>query len=168
MKDVRNNLEDEGGFSLPEALISSMILGFGLLAVAGLSMSTAQQRRLAERRTDQALTAQLEHSKVQQALPKLGFSSITDTERSLAIGDRTFVLSTKVSLVSSRVKEVQVEVSRVGSVGSRTFTTRVYDPRQLPGPVQTSASPPPPPPPPPDCTESGKKKKKDDDDCDDG
>ena len=148
MKYVRNNLGDEGGFSLPEALISSMILGFGLLAVAGLSMSTAQQRRLAERRTDQALAAQLELSKIQQEVPTLGFSSITDTERSLAVGNGTFVVSRTVSLVSSRVKEVQIEVSRVGSVGSRTFTTRVYAPRQLPAPRQTSVS----------CT-GGKKKK---------
>jgi hypothetical protein len=100
-----------------------------------MSMSTAQQSRLAERRTDLALTAQLELSKLQRDVRKLGFSSITDTERSLAVGDRTFVVSTTVSRVSSRVKEVRIEVSRVGSVGSRTFTTRVYAPRQLPGPV---------------------------------
>jgi len=135
VKYVRNKLGDEGGFGLIEALISSMILGFGLLAVAGMSMSTAQQRRLAEWRTDQALAAQLELSKVQQDVRKLGFSSITDTERSLAVGDRTFVVSTTVSLVSSRVKEVQIDVSGVGNVDSRTFTTRVYAPRQLPGPV---------------------------------
>ncbi len=135
MKRVRNKLADEGGFGLAEALVSSMILSFGLLAVAGMSMSTAQQRRLAERRTELALAAQLELSKVQQDVRKLGFSSITDTERSLAVGDRTFVVTTTVSLVSSRVKEVRIEVSRVGSVGSRTFTTRVYAPRQLPGPV---------------------------------
>ncbi len=135
MKYVRNKLADEGGFGLPEALISSMILGVGLLAVAGMSTSTAQQSRLAERRTDQALAAQLELSEVQQKVRKLGFSSIIDTERALAVGDRAFVVSTTVSLVSSRVKEVQIEVSLVGSVGSRTFTTRVYAPRQLPGPV---------------------------------
>ena len=135
MKYVRNKLADEGGFGLAEALVSSMILGFGLLAVAGMSMSTAQQSRLAERRTDLALAAQLELSKVQQDIRKLGFSSITDTERSLAVGDRTFVVTTTVSLVSSRVKEVRIEVSRVGSAGSRAFTTRVYAPRQLPGPV---------------------------------
>ena len=135
MKYVRNKLGDEGGFGLIEALISSMILGFGLLAVAGMSMWTAQQGRLAEWRTDQALAAQLELSKIQQDVRKLGFSTITDTERSLAVGDQTFVVSTTVSLVSSRVKEVGIEVSGVGSVGSRTFTTRVYAPRQLPGPV---------------------------------
>jgi len=112
-----------------------MILGFGLLAVAGMSMSTARQGRLAEWRTDQVLAAQLELSKVQQDVRKLGFSAIADTERSLAVGYRTFVVSTTVSLVSSRVKEVQIDVSPVGNVGSRTFTTRVYAPRQLPGPV---------------------------------
>ena len=135
MKYVRNKLGDEGGFGLVEALVSSMILGFGLLAVAGMSMSTARQGRLAEWRTDQALAAQLELSKVQQDVRKLGFSTITDTERSLAVGDQTFVISTTVSLVSSRVKEVQIQVSGVGSMGSRTFATRVYAPRQLPGPV---------------------------------
>ncbi len=135
MKYVRNKLADESGFGLAEALVSSMILGFGLLAVAGMSMSTARPGQLAERRTDQVLAAQLELSKVQQDVRKLGFSTIADTERSLAVGDRTFVVTTTVSLVSSRVKEVRIEVSRVGSVGSRTFTTRVYAPRQLPGPV---------------------------------
>ncbi len=135
MKYVRNKLADETGFGLAEALVSSMILGFGLLAVAGMSMSTARQGRLAEWRTDQVLAAQLELSKVQQDLRKLGFSAIADTERSLAVGYRTFVVSTTVSLVSSRVKEVQIDVSPVGNVGSRTFTTRVYAPRQLPGPV---------------------------------
>ena len=135
MKYVRNKLADEGGFGLAEALVSSMILGFGLLAVAGLSMSTARQGRLAEARTDQVLAAQLELSKVQQDVRKLGFSTIADSERSLAVGYRTFVVSTTVSLVSSRVKEVQIEVSPVGTAGSRTFTTRVYAPRQLPGPV---------------------------------
>ena len=135
MKYVRNKLADETGFGLAEALVSSMILGFGLLAVAGMSMSTARQGRLAEWRTDQVLAAQLELSKVQQDVRRLGFSAIADTERSLAVGYRTFVVSTTVSLVSSRVKEVRIEVSRVGTVGSRTFTTRVYAPRQLPGPV---------------------------------
>ena len=135
MKYVRNKLADETGFGLAEALVSSMILGFGLLAVAGMSMSTARQGRLAEWRTDQVLAAQLELSKVQQDVRKLGFSAIADTERSLAVGYRTFVVSTTVSLVSSRVKEVQIDVSPVGNVGSRTFTTRVYAPRQLPGPV---------------------------------
>jgi len=135
VKYVRNKLADETGFGLAEALVSSMILGFGLLAVAGMSMSTARQGRLAEWRTDQVLAAQLELSKVQQDLRKLGFSAIADTERSLAVGYRTFVVSTTVSLVSSRVKEVQIDVSPVGNVGSRTFTTRVYAPRQLPGPV---------------------------------
>ena len=135
MKYVRNKLADETGFGLAEALVSSMILGFGLLAVAGMSMSTARQGRLAEWRTDQVLAAQLELSKVQQDVRKLGFSAIADTERSLAVGYRTFVVSTTVSLVSSRVKEVQIDVSPVGNVSSRTFTTRVYAPRQLPGPV---------------------------------
>ena len=135
MKYVRSKLGDKGGFGLPEALISSMILGFGLLAVAGMSMSTARQSRLAERRTDQVLAAQLELSKVQQRVRKVGFSSITDTQSSLAVGERDFVVSTTVSLVSSRVKEVRIQVSRVGSARSRTFTTRVYAPRQLPGPV---------------------------------
>lgn len=135
MKYVRNKLADETGFGLAEALVSSMILGFGLLAVAGMSMSTARQGRLAEWRTDQVLAAQLELSKVQQDVRRLGFSAIADTERSLAVGYRTFVVSTTVSLVSSRVKEVQIDVSPVGNVGSRTFTTRVYAPRQLPGPV---------------------------------
>ena len=135
MKYIHSKLEDEGGFGLAETLVSSMILSFGLLAVAGMSMSTARLGRLAERRTDQALAAQLELSKVQQEVRKLGFSSITDTERSLTVGNGTFIVSTTVSLVSSRVKEVRIEVSRVGSVGSRTFTTRVYAPRQLPGPV---------------------------------
>jgi len=135
VKYVRSKLAEESGFGLTEALFSSMILGFGLLAVAGMSMSTARQGRLAAWRTDQAIAAQVELSKVQQEVRKTGFSSITDTERSLAVGDRTFVISTTVSLVSSRVKEVRIQVSGVGSVGSRTFTTRVYAPRQLPGPA---------------------------------
>ncbi len=113
MKYMRSKLEDEGGFGLAEALVSSMILSFGLLAVAGMTMGTAQQGRLAERRTDLALAAQLELSKVQQEVRKLGFSSITDTESSLAVGDRTFIVSTTVSLVSSLVQEVRIVVSRV-------------------------------------------------------
>ena len=132
---MRSKLEEQGGFSLAEALVSSMILGFGLLAVAGMSMSTARQGRLAELRTDQALAAQLLLAEIHQEIRLQGFSSVSSTERSVSVGERIVLVTTTVSLVSSRVKEVRIEVSPVGSVGSRTFTTRVYAPRQLPGPV---------------------------------
>lgn len=124
----RKTLGNEQGSGLIEALVAVMILAFGLLAVTGLTMATAAQARLAQYQTEQALAGQQALAATQQQ----AFSEVADTTRSIAVGERTFVVTVTVSPLSTRVKVVQAEVSGVGTVGSRFFSTKVYARKPLP------------------------------------
>lgn len=116
------------GFGLIELLIAITILAIGLMAVAGIALAVASQTRLATYQTDQALAAQ----EVLERMQAKGYASATDTTENLSFGNRSYTVTVTVTQPSSRVKEVAAQVSGIGPLNSRTFTTRLYQPRQLP------------------------------------
>jgi Tfp pilus assembly protein PilV len=162
------------GFGLVEVLVAAIILSFGLLAVAGLSVSTAGQERLARWQTDQALAAQFALAEAYQA----DFDSVASGSSEIEVGEHTYQVKLSVTDVSGRVKQVDATVAGVGPLDSRTFSTRLNKLRSAERPPDLTSDgglgggaeggdggdPPPPPPdstppPPPDSTpECGKKK----------
>lgn len=128
------------GFGLVEALVAAIILSFGLLAVAGLSASTAGQERLARWQTDQAMAAQLALSEAYQA----DFDSVASGSSDVHVGEHTYRVKLTVTDVSSRVKQVDAAIAGVGPLDSRTFSTRLYAPRlaeSLPGLIDGGLGP---------------------------
>lgn len=122
----------QAGFGLVEALLAAIILAFGLLAVAGLTMTTAGHERLARWQTDQAMAAQLALAEAHQA----DFDSVASRKTTIEVGGHSYGVAITVTDVSVRVKQVSVEVEGVGPLDARTYTTRLYAPRQLPGPAE--------------------------------
>lgn len=122
---TRKTAGNSEGFGLVEVLIAAIILSFGLLAVAGLSVSTAGQERLARWQTDQALAAQLALAEAYQA----DFDSVTTGSSDVQVGEHTYRVNMTVTDVSGRVKQVDAAVAGVGPLDSRTFSTRLYAPR---------------------------------------
>lgn len=124
-------LGGEEGFGLVEALVAAIILAVGLMAVAGLSMSTAGHGRVSEWQTHQAMAGRLALASAHQA----GFDSVSSRTASYEVGGHVFEVKIAVTRLTARVKEVEAEVSGVGRVRARTFTTRLYAARQLPVPL---------------------------------
>ena len=127
---VRKRIDGEAGFGLVEALLAAIILAFGLLAVAGLSMTTAGHERLARWQTDQAMAAQLVLAQAYQQ----DFDSVSSGSADIAVGEHTYRVILTVTDISSRVKQVDAAVSGVGPLEGKTFSTRLYARRQLPSP----------------------------------
>lgn len=126
---LRRLLQEERGFGLVEAMIAMTILVIGLLAVSGLALATATQARIADLRADQMVAGQ---AAVEQARG-LDFGSVVSTVDTVSAGGREFVVTTTVTDLSSRTKEVSVEVAPlVGSLTTRSFSTVLHDPRSLP------------------------------------
>ena len=128
---VRKYIEGEAGFGLVEVLLAAIILAFGLLAVAGLSMTTASQERLARWQTDQAMAAQLALAQAYQQ----DFDNVSSGSTDIEVGEHTYRVTLTVTDISPRVKQVDADVAGVGPLDRRTFSTRLYAPRQLPSPV---------------------------------
>ena len=57
VSQVRARLDDDSGFGLVETLIALTILVIGLVAVSGLSLTSADQARIANWRSQQAAVA---------------------------------------------------------------------------------------------------------------
>lgn len=118
------------GATLVEVVVALLVLGVGLLAVAGVSTSVGAQARLSALQTDQALVAQQEMGRVLS----LGWSSllpgsVTDT---VATGGRQWEVVRTVTEPAAELREVTVQVAPVdGSVRSRSFSTRLHEPRPL-------------------------------------
>ncbi len=124
---VRRHIEGEAGFGLVEALLAAIILAFGLLAVAGLSMTTAGHERLARWQSDQAMAAQLALAQAYRQ----DFDSLSSGLTDIDVGEHTYRITLTVTDISARVKQVDAAVSGVGPLDSKTFSTRLYAPRQL-------------------------------------
>jgi Tfp pilus assembly protein PilV len=78
------------------AAAAAIILSFGLLAVAGLSVSTAGQERLARWQTDQALAAQFALAEAYQA----DFDSVASGSSDIEVGEHTYRV--KLTVTSAR------------------------------------------------------------------
>lgn len=126
---LRRALRDERGFGLVEAMIAVTILVIGLLAVSGLALATAAQARIADLRSDQMVAGQ---AAIEQAR-RLDFGSVTSGVDTVDSGGREFVITTTVTALSIRTKELSVEVAPLGgSLPSRDFSTVLHNPRSLP------------------------------------
>ena len=127
---LRSDLRDERGFGLVETMIAFTILVIGLLAVSGLTLASAAQARIADRRSDVATAGQI----MIETLQLQGFDSAVNRVDTVSVGGKDYPVSLAVTSISSRVREVQAVVDGSGPAAARTFTTRVYRPRSLPMP----------------------------------
>lgn len=117
----------QGGFGIVETLVALTIAAFGMLAVAGLHVAVVQQQRIAAWRTGQTLAAQ----QVFEEMQRRGFNAASRSD-TVTIGGVTYTVSSAVSSSSLRVRQVVSQVSGVGTIGARTFTTRIYRRRNYP------------------------------------
>lgn len=122
---------DDSGMGLVEVLIALVILSFGLLSVAGISLSVGAQTRWATWETDQSLVAQEVLERVQSE----GYESAANGTETVSIGNREYDVTREVEDVANRVKEVRVSISSTHAA-ERVFVTRVYKPRPLPPPPE--------------------------------
>lgn len=115
--------KDEGGFGLVEALIAFVLLSVGMLAIAGIALSTAAQTRAASDVTQQALASQ-QAMEVWLTTPYSEVPAGTkDTTVSLA--GRDFTVTREVSAIGPRAKEIVVSVGGEGREDQRTLVSRL-------------------------------------------
>lgn len=120
---------DQAGFGLVEVLVAVVILAFGLLAVAGVSLMVAGQTRGAAYDTDQAMIAQQIMDVMAQDYDAVATGS---SDTTVTISGRTYTVTSNVSSPSSRLKDVELVVSGTGRVSPDTFVTRLHKRRALP------------------------------------
>lgn len=122
-------LRDERGFGLVEALVAVTVLVIGLLAVSGLTLTTAAQARIADLRTDQSVAAQMAFEQLRAD----GFVNAASGVDTVVTGGREFVVTTVVTDVNGRTKAVSATVAAAsGGLTERTYTTALHAPRSLP------------------------------------
>lgn len=118
----------ERGFSLVEVLIAVVILGVGLLAVAGISSGVADLTRRSTVETEQTMAAQqMLEEMINEgfgAYPR-GAGAIADT--TLTVAGRSYTVTREVFSVSSRIDSVRVIVEGKLNFGPDTFRTRMYE-----------------------------------------
>lgn len=117
----------EGGFGLVEALIAFVLLAVGMLAIAGLALSTAAQTRTATDVTQQALATQ----QAMEVWTTSGYSQVpTGTkDTTISLAGREFTVTRSVSQIAPRVKEIEASVEGAGSDDQRTIVSRLHDAR---------------------------------------
>lgn len=123
-------LRDQRGIGLIEVMVALILLAVGMMAVAGISLQVAAQNRWSSWQTDQTLAAQEVLERVQHE----GYASAASGTDTVTIGQNTYTVNRSVTQVTNRVKQVQVTVVSPHGARSRTFTSRLYEPRQLPSP----------------------------------
>ena len=123
-------MRNEAGIGLVEALIALVVLSIGVLAITGISLSVGAQSRNSTWRTDQALAAQ----QVLEGFHQRGYAAAASRTDTVTIGNRTYVVNCTVTNPAPRVRQVAATVTHAtrSDVMARTFTTRLYQPRQLP------------------------------------
>lgn len=126
---LRRALRDEQGFGLVETMIAITILVIGLLAVSGLSLATAAQARIADLRSDQMSAGQATLETIRQ----MNFADVDSSVDTVTSGGRTFYVTSTVTVLGSRAKQVSVSVAPAASgLTTRSFDTVIHDPRSLP------------------------------------
>lgn len=126
---LRQALRGEEGFGLVEAMIAVTILVIGLLAVSGLTLATAAQARIADVRSDQMVAGQ----EVIETVRRTDFASVASGVDTVSAGGRELIVTTTVVELSSRTKEVTVDIAPAsGGLTTRSFTTVLHNPRSLP------------------------------------
>ena len=105
---VRRTAESEDGFGLVETLISFTILVIGLLAVTGLTMASATQARVADRRADVATAGQLTIETIQL----MGYDSAVNRTDTISVGGQDYPVTLTVTNVSARVIAIYWRLSQ--------------------------------------------------------
>lgn len=123
-------MSGDRGMSLVETVLALLILGIGLLAVAGMTLSVGTQTRQAGLYTDQTLVAQEELSRA--AARGWGGVSLGTSVDTVRRNGRDWTVTEEVTSVSDRLREVSVTVGGVSEVPDRTFSIRLAKPRPLP------------------------------------
>lgn len=122
-------VQDEAGFGLVEALVAVTVLVIGLLAVSGLTLTTAAQARIADLRTDQSVAAQMTFEQLRAE----GFVNAASGVDTVVTGGREFIVTTVVTEVNGRTRAVSATVAASGGgLTERTYTTALHAPRSLP------------------------------------
>jgi len=126
---LRHAIDDPAGFGLVEALVAVTVLVIGLLAVSGLTLTTAAQARIADLRTDQSVAAQMAFEQMRFD----GFANAESGVDTVVTGGREFIVTTVVTEVNGRTKAVAATVAAAsGGLTERTYTTALHAPRSLP------------------------------------
>ena len=124
---------DKSGVGLIEVMVALILLTVGILAVAGIGLQVAAQNRWSHWQTDETLAAQ----EVLERLQRAGYAAATSGTDTVTIGQNTYRITRAVTQVANRVRQVQVTVASASGGRTRTFTSRLYAPRQLPAPPTT-------------------------------
>jgi Tfp pilus assembly protein PilV len=123
-----SRLRDTAGLGLIEVMVALILFAVGMLAVAGIGLQVAAQNRWSDWQTDETLAAQEILERVQRA----GYATASSGSDTVTVGHTTYRVTRTVTQLANRVRQVQVTVATAGGARSRTFTSRLYEPRQLP------------------------------------
>ncbi len=129
--DCEEIMGREAGFGLVEVLIAVVILAFGLLAITGVSLSTARQTRGAAYDTDQAMVAQQLMDGMAQDYSAVPTGS---SDTTITVAGRSYTVSRTVTQTSGKLKSVQLVVTGGTGVTPDTFITRLHKAVALPTP----------------------------------
>lgn len=127
-RTLRTRLDDRRGIGLIEVLVALVIMSFGMLAIAGISLHVGSQTQLSTWQTDQAMVAQ----QVMERLQRVNYAAIASGTDTVSVGNRTYVVNRLVSQPAPRVKRVQLTVLSSQRAAPRVFVSRIYETRQLP------------------------------------
>ncbi len=116
------------GFGLAELLVSITILGIGIVAVAGLVVSTGDRTRASAWQTDQIIVAQQELERA----ARLPFDSLVSATDSTATSMGSYRLDRSVSPIGLRLKQLDVTTSGLGTTPSLVLTLVAVRPARLP------------------------------------
>ena len=125
-----SRLRDTAGMGLIEVMVALILFAVGMLAVAGIGLQVAAQNRWSDWQTDETLAAQ----EVLERIQGSGYAAATSGSDTLTVGQTTYSVTRTVTQLANRVRQVQVTVATSSGTRSRTFTSRLYEPRQLPAP----------------------------------
>lgn len=121
-------LDSEEGFGLVEALIALIILGVGLLAIAGIALSVSAQARAGVNTTAQVLAGQ----QVLEAMVEAGYGNVPTTDTTVTVGNRTFTVRRSVTATGTRWQQIEARVEGMGDQPAETLVTRLHEPRTPP------------------------------------
>lgn len=119
----------EAGFGLVEVLIAVVILAFGLLAVAGVSLMVGGQTRGAAYDTDQAMVAQQMMDVMAQSFASV---PVGTSDTTVSVAGRSYTVGKTVTRPAIHLKAVTLVVSGRDRVRPDTFVTLINMPRALP------------------------------------
>jgi prepilin-type N-terminal cleavage/methylation domain-containing protein len=116
------------GFGLAELLVAITIMGIGIVAVAGLVVTTGDRSRAAASKTDQIIVAQQDLERAAQA-PFDSLVSATDSVRT-SLG--SYILDRSISPLGPRLKRLDLTTSGLGPTPPLTLTLVISRPATLP------------------------------------